>query len=118
MHYSIIILLILFILFIGVLFYAFVLFDRLLRAEYEQHRPAWETDGRPAGFFWRAKECRFITSHLARARLSFAWLFSTPAWVAGTSDLTSMLRHIRYAVFVWNVGILILFGMFLCMIHD
>ena len=52
---------------IAVLFYAFVMFDRLLRAEYQQHRPVWETDGRPAGFFWRAEECDFFTGHGACA---------------------------------------------------
>jgi len=103
---------------IAVLFYAFVLFDRLLRAEYEQHRPAWETDGRPAGFFWRAQECGFITSHLARARLSFAWLFRTPAWIAGSPVLAAMLRRHRFAVLVWNIGLLIWFGIFLSVVHE
>jgi len=36
-----------------VLLYGFVLFDRLLRPEYETHRQSWEADGRPSGFFWR-----------------------------------------------------------------
>jgi len=92
---------------IAVLFYAFVLFDRLLRAEYEQHRPAWQKDGRPAGFFWRAQECHFITSNLARARLSFAWLFRTPGWVAGSPALAATLRRQRLAVLVWSIGVLI-----------
>jgi len=98
---------------IGVLLYAFVLFDRLLRAEYEQHRPAWEIDGRPAGFFWRAQECDFLFSKLAKMRLTLVWLFRTPAWVASSPDLVAMLRRHRIAVLIWNVGVLIWFVLFL-----
>jgi hypothetical protein len=95
-----------------VLIYGFVAFDRLLRAEYEQHRPTWETDGRPAGYFWRAQECGFITSHLARIRLSTVWLFCTPAWIASSPALLTKLRRLRFAVLIWNVGVLVWFGIF------
>ncbi len=94
---------------IAVLFYAFVLFDRLLRAEYKQHRSAWVTDGRPSGFFWRAQECDFLLSKLARLRLTFVWLFRTPPWVASSPSLAAMLWRLRFAVLVWNIGILVLF---------
>ena len=103
---------------IAVLLYAFVLFDRLLRAEYEQHRPVWETDGRPSGFFWRAQECDFLLSKLARLRLTFAWLFRTPPWVASSPTLVAMLRRHRFAVLVWNIGVLVLFVIFLSVLHD
>jgi len=96
-----------------VLLYAFVLSDRLLRAEYEQHRPVWEADGRPAGFFWHAQECDFFISKLARIRLALVWLFRTPAWIASSPALVTMLRRHRFAVLVWNIGILIWFVLFL-----
>ena len=96
-----------------VLLYAFVLFDRLIRAEYEQHRQFWEADGRPAGFFWRAAECSFMTSQFAKTRLTLVWLFRTPAWIAGSPVLRTRLRQHRWAVLVWNVGILIWFVFFL-----
>ena len=98
---------------IAVLLYAFVLFDRLLRAEYEQYRQAWETDGRPAGFFWRAEECDFLLSKFARLRLTFAWLFRTPSWIASSPSLIATLRRHRLAVLVWNLGVLVLFILFL-----
>jgi hypothetical protein len=103
---------------LAALFYAFTVFDRLLRAEYEQHRPAWETDGRPAGFFWRAQECNFITSHLARARISFALFFRTPAWIVGSPVLVALLRRHRFAVLVWNIGILVWSVFLLSVLHD
>jgi hypothetical protein len=90
-----------------------VLFDRLLRAEYEQHRPAWETDGRPAGFFWRAQECDFLFSKLAKMRLTLVWLFRTPAWVEMSPVLVTVLRRHRIAVLIWNIGVLIWFFFFL-----
>jgi len=103
---------------IAVLLYAFALFDRLVRAEYEQHRPAWETDGRPAGFFWRAQECDFLFSKLAKMRLTLVWLFRTPAWITGSPALAAMLRRHRFAVLVWNIGVLIWFGIFLSVLHE
>jgi hypothetical protein len=98
---------------IAVLFYAFVCFDRLVRAQYAQHRSSWEADGRPAGFFWRTKECTFLGSNMARIRLSFAWLFRTPAWVLGSSELLRTLTRHRIAALVWNAGLLIWFVVFL-----
>jgi hypothetical protein len=103
---------------LAVLFYAFVVFDRLLRAEYQQHRLVWETDGRPAGFFWRAQECGFFKGHIARARLTLAWLFRTPVWIAGSPALVAMLRRLRFAVLIWNVGVLVWFAIFLTVLHD
>jgi hypothetical protein len=90
-----------------VLFYAFLLFDRLIRAEYEQHRQIWEADGRPAGYFWRPAECTLIASRFAKSRLSLVWLFQTPAWIANSPVLRALLRQHRLAVLIWNVGILV-----------
>ena len=92
---------------IAVLLYAFILFDRLLRSEYQHHRNLWEADGRPAGFFWHAPECEFITSHLVRSRLVFSWLFRTPSWIMGSPEFTKQLRNHRWAVLLWNVGVLV-----------
>jgi len=97
---------------IGVLLYAFVLFDRLLRVQYEEHRSAWEADGRPAGFFWRAQECDFLKRYLSRARLAFAWLFRTPTWIERSSASAAMLSRHRFIVLIWNIGILIWFVSF------
>jgi hypothetical protein len=94
---------------IPVLLYAFAMFDRLVRAEYEEHRSAWEGDGRPLGFFWHAPECTLFRSHRARYRLSFVWLFTTPAWVAPSVVYREWLRRLRICVLAWNVIILGLF---------
>jgi hypothetical protein len=98
-----------------VLLYAFVLFDRLLRSEHDSHRPAWEADGRPAGYFWQPPECTGIClgSRLARMRLALLWLFRTPSWVAESCALATLLRRHRLAVLGWNLGILAWFAFLL-----
>jgi hypothetical protein len=98
-----------------VLLYGFVLFDRLLRAEYEGHRQIWEADGRPRGFFWRPAESSSfdILSQVARLRLNFAWLFRTPSWIAESPLYKVSLRKHRLAVLIWNVGVLVWFVFFL-----
>jgi hypothetical protein len=93
--------------FCAVLVYGFISFDRLLRIEHEQNRPAWEVDGRPAGFFWRARECSWMRSDLARGRLAFVWLFRTPSWVSDSAASTVALRRFRLAVLIWNIGVLL-----------
>ena len=95
------------------LFYAFFLFDRLVQAEYQEHREAWEADGRPAGFFWRPPGSGFLAGGPARTRLALALLFRTPGWIAESPALTAQLRRHRGLVLVWNVSILIAFAFFL-----
>jgi len=92
-----------------VLIYAFVAFDRLVRAEYEMDRTSWEADGSPAGFFWRSPECRWLRSDMARGRLCFRWLFRTPAWVSQSARSRMWLSHLRISVLAWNVGMVAFF---------
>jgi hypothetical protein len=99
----------LFILVVGlpVLFYSFRMFDRIVRAEYEVNRIAWEQDGKPRGFFWSAPECTLARSGWAMNRLSFVWLFKTPSWAAESTDCKAFLKRLRISVLAWNVLIVI-----------
>lgn len=40
----------------------FVVFDQLVRYEYENFREAWEANGRPFGFFWKPPQYGFFVS--------------------------------------------------------
>ena len=101
-----------------VLLYGFVLFDRLLRAEYETRRQTWEADGRPRGFFWHPVENSpfDLLGQLARVRLSLVWLFRTPAWITESPSHRVSLRRHRVAVLVWNVGVLVWMAFFIAYI--
>jgi len=91
------------------LFYAFLMFDRIVRIEYEMNSAAWEKDGNPYGFFWKAPECTWFKSGWARNRLSLAWLFSTPEWMLDSTDSRRYLKRIRICVLAWNVLVLSVF---------
>jgi hypothetical protein len=91
----------------GVVIYGFISFDRLLRMERDQNYAAWDQDGRPAGFLWRTRECSWISSYVARNRVSFRWLFRTPSWVSQSPASVRALRHFRLAVLIWNVGVVL-----------
>jgi hypothetical protein len=54
-----------------VLLYSFIMFDRLVKAEYAMNRIAWEADGKPRGFFWNAPECSFIRSNWREVAFHF-----------------------------------------------
>jgi hypothetical protein len=75
--------------------YQMSLFDRLIRWEYEHHRDQWERDGKPDGYFWRAGECKFWSSDMAKKRLTGVWLFKTPGWVATSPECRRWLAQTR-----------------------
>ncbi len=93
---------------------AFIMFDRVIRYEYENHKNNWEKDGKSFGFFWIPLENRkrFIffpsfKSSWARNRLAFYWLFITPDWVKENKKIYKDLKILRFCVLVWNISILI-----------
>jgi hypothetical protein len=86
-----------------IVFYSFMVFDRLVRAQYEGHREAWIASGRPRGFFWSAPECSWLGSAYALHRASVSWLFKTPSWAASSSIYLRWLRRFRLSVLLWNV---------------
>ena len=94
---------------IQLIFYSFLMFDRLVKTEYATNRVAWEADGKPRGFFWNAPECLFFRSDWARNRLSFLWLFSTPSWVTDSAECQSWLKRLRICVLAWNILIVTVF---------
>ena len=98
---------------LAVLLYSFVLFDRLVRFEYEQHRASWDADGRPHGFLWHPRETNRLGSALACMRASIIWLFRSPPWVSESATLTVIWHRFRFAVLVWNVGVVAWFALFL-----
>ena len=96
-----------------VLIAAFIVFDRLVRLEYSDHRRAWEADGRPHGFFWVPREVTFaggwlvsLGSSAARMRKSYVWLFSTPDWVRTDNNARRLLYWLRILVLTWNIGLI------------
>lgn len=91
------------------LFYCSLMFDRLVKAEYEIKRMVWEADGKPTGFFWNAPKCTFFWSGWMRNWLSLVWLFTTPGWVTEIKDCQTWLRRFRICVLVWNVLIVTIF---------
>jgi hypothetical protein len=77
------------------------LFDCLVRWEYDHHREQWERDGKPDGFFWRAKECVFWSSDFAKKKLSFWWMFKTPGWISESQRTRRWLFRLRMLFYIW-----------------
>ena len=72
-----------------------------------RHRSAWESDGRPRGFFWSPAEATAFGSYFAQQRLSLAWVFSTPHWARQDPAAARSLKHLRRLVLVWNVAMVV-----------
>jgi len=93
-----------------ILIYSFVLLDRLIQAEYESHKAAWEADGKPMGFFFFPPGQNWLDKFRggwARNRISFVWLFKTPSWVSASIEYRVWLRRFRICVLVWNLWFLL-----------
>ncbi|MSR60581.1 MAG: hypothetical protein EXS05_23555 [Planctomycetaceae bacterium] len=89
-------------------------FDLIVCAEYEQHRLAWEKDGRPCGLFWFSPESSIFDDPLkiGPMYLTIKWLFSTPAWVIESpesAELIAALKRFRIAMFTFYGAVLVAF---------
>ena len=92
---------------IPLLLACFLVFDRLVRFEYEFYRSTWESDGRPRGFFfWASDEGDSLRSYLAQQRLSFTWLFSTPHWMRADQTALRLVWWLRVLVLAWHIAII------------
>ena len=90
-----------------VVVYSMWLFDCLVKWEYEHHRERWEQDGKPDGFFWRAKECSRWSSDLAKKRVQLSWLFEAPEWIMQRQECRSWLTQMRIIFVVACLAVLI-----------
>ena len=83
--------------------------SRLLRHEYSDHRPIWESDGKPRSIFWTPPECKvgwYITYASGRAgrALGLKMLFQTPGWVAHHEESLRLLRLHRMLIYAFVVS--------------
>jgi hypothetical protein len=88
------------------LVYSFVLQHRLVRAEYESNRVAWEADGKPMNSFFippGQSWLDIVRGSWAWNRVWYVWLFKTPQWVSASIEYRLWLRRLRICVLVWNL---------------
>jgi len=89
----------------------FLVFDQLVRLEYENYRMNWEADGMPHGFFWVPEEAKAAGGWVVRFGSSaalqcctIAWLFSTPEWMRRDEKALRLVFWFRILGLVWIVG--------------
>jgi len=99
-----------------VLLAGLVIFDRIVRAEYFDHRTAWYSDGQPHGIFWVPPECTFaggwlvrFSSSMANRRLMRVWLFSTPDWMKRDRYALRLLYWWRALIGGWVAAFVFFF---------
>jgi hypothetical protein len=86
------------------LVYSFVLFDRLIRVEYECHHEAWIADGRPSGFFYFPLASSFNGANRGKW-LSLKWLFSAPLWIRRSRVYNFWLVQMRISTLIWYAAL-------------
>ena len=96
------------------LIWQFLVFDRLLRLEYERFRAAWEHDGCPPGFFWSPPRSDRDTAptlsrppswirqegirqmrYMARGTVAAMWLVVTPPWMQQDQNALALVSKLR-----------------------
>ena len=73
-------------------FVSFLSFDRLVLIEYQSFREAWELDGRPNCFIWRAKERPPFN---AANMTMIDWGLNKPPWVVLSAEARLWFRIFR-----------------------
>ena len=82
--------------------------DQLIRREYEFHRAAWDSDGRPTGFmFFRPPEIERVAGWRAYRRFQYGWLFATPKWVVSDPQAKALLARTRRLSAVGHLGMVV-----------
>jgi hypothetical protein len=89
-------------LFVGLLFLSFLLFDQLLRVQIVEAPFEWETMGRPSGYFWKPVGSQPLTPR-ERGYIWSAWFQRKPLW-ASTSHSAARI-YTRFKVIGWFAGI-------------
>jgi hypothetical protein len=92
---------------VSTVIYGMLLFDRLVRWQYRNHRQQWISDGKPDGFFWRAKECESWSSDLAKKKLQISWMFVTPNWALAAPECRRWLTQSRFIFVIVLVALLL-----------
>ena len=88
----------------------FVVYERLVKRQYEVARDAWEEDGRPPGFVW-APSGTSVKLSWSRNVAYFRWLFVTPQWIRQDMRATSLQRQFRgiavaeLALMLWIIAL-------------
>lgn len=101
---------------LAVLIFGFFSFDCVVKAQYECNHAAWLENGKPNGFYWRARECDWWSSGWASMRLAMFWLFKTPDWAKQSLTAKVWLKRYRMSILTWNLGSLL--GAALYLIHS
>jgi hypothetical protein len=86
----------------------FLIFDLVLRVQYDQYRDEWVKYGMPHGFFFRPSESSgYFNSWIAMQSNLFLLGFRTPEWIPLDSYLRKLLwlfRILQIAGFASWVG--------------
>ncbi len=69
-------------------------FDKIVWAEYRQHRTQWESDGRPCGFFWMPHEGD-LGGIILRSLMLISWMFARPKWSRSDAALDRLFETLR-----------------------
>lgn len=100
--------LIIIILLIPILIWAFNTFDNLMKLEYEKFHQQWLKDGQPSGLYWRPAGYRpSINGGLATQKSMLTLLFKKPEWIASSDQACGLLKKYRILVLTWNISIIL-----------
>lgn len=92
-----------------ILLIGFIIFDKILRFEYENHREIWEEDKKPIGILWVPDKASVLYGSYARNSLAIKWLFKNPQWAEHEREVIKWLYWYRRLTFVFFAGVIIQF---------
>jgi len=87
---------------------AFLMFDRIVKFQFENYRDEWEKSGKPNGVFTSIGDSTFLTSSLSRNIKLISWAFASDEWMKKEPSIIKKVWLMRSAVYVfWLVWIIV-----------
>jgi hypothetical protein len=74
---------------------SFIVFDKILVAQYRRHRGAWEADGKPSGFRWVPPGASKWSGGFAQTHVLHRWATDIPEWASGDAELRKLFGEFQ-----------------------
>lgn len=87
---------------------AFLIFDRIVKFQFESYQDEWEKSGKPDGFFLSIGDSSFLTSSLSRNVRLLSWTFASDEWMKKEPSIIKKVWLMRSSVYVfWLVWVVL-----------
>ncbi|HQU85695.1 MAG TPA: hypothetical protein PKY59_21345 [Pyrinomonadaceae bacterium] len=87
----------------------FILFDRIVKFQFENYWDEWEKIGKPSGFFLSIGDSTFLTSSLSRNIRIISWTFASDEWMKKEPSVIKKVWLMRSSIYCFWLNWIVVF---------